>query len=133
VAGDDGTLLHTDDGWTWRRQGEGVPLERLGPDGVAVRTRDVVPELESPPEHLSLASVRFADRERGWAVGYYSDAAESIVLGTRDGGAHWLVEHRVAGTRLRTLFVLDARHAWAAGDRARTNPQVLLRFGRPAR
>jgi photosystem II stability/assembly factor-like uncharacterized protein len=72
--------------------------------------------------------VQFADAERGWAVGYYADVAESVVLGTRDGGLTWQVEHVQPGELLRSLFVLDADHAWAAGDRARTTPQVVLRL-----
>jgi hypothetical protein len=63
-------------------------------------------------------------------VGYYADVAESVVLGTSDGGATWRVEHTQAGERLRSLFVLDASHAWAAGDRARTKPQVVLSYSR---
>ena len=133
VVGEDGVILHTDDGVSWRRQSSGVPIERLGPDGKPAVMHDVVPELDTPAEHLTITGVRFADRQRGWVVGYYRDAAESLVLGTTDGGEHWQIEHRVQGEHLNTLFVLDARHAWAAGDRVRTDPQVIVRFGRPAR
>ena len=38
------------------------------------------------------------------------------------------VEHVQPGELLRSLFVLDARHVWAVGDRARTRPQVILRY-----
>jgi photosystem II stability/assembly factor-like uncharacterized protein len=92
------------------------------------RRHEIVPELEVEPERLALFRVCFADAKRGWAVGYYSDVAESVVLGTHDGGATWGVEHVQRGELLRALFVLDANHAWAAGDRARTAPQVVLRF-----
>jgi photosystem II stability/assembly factor-like uncharacterized protein len=77
---------------------------------------------------LTLSAVRFADSQRGQAVGYYSDVAESVVLGTRDGGASWHVERVQPGERLRSLAVVDSSHAWAAGDRARTTPQVVLRY-----
>jgi hypothetical protein len=50
-----------------------------------------------------------------------------VVLATSDGGATWRVERVVPGEILRSLFLLDATHAWAAGDRARTTPQVVLR------
>ncbi|MEQ1832635.1 MAG: YCF48-related protein [Candidatus Eisenbacteria bacterium] len=133
AVGDNGVILHTDDGAGWRQQLDGVPVVRLGPDGKPAVVHDVVPELDTPAEPLTLTCVRFADRQRGWTVGYYRDAAESLVLGTIDGGEHWQVEYRVPGEHLSTLFVLDARHAWAAGDRVRTDPQVILRFGRPTR
>jgi len=64
---------------------------------------------------------------RGWAAGYYADVAESVILGTRDGGNTWEVERTQPGELLRSLYVLDSRHAWAAGDRARTAGQVILR------
>jgi len=35
------------------------------------------------------------------------------------------------GEELRCLFVLDRDHAWAAGDRARRLPQVVLRCAGP--
>jgi photosystem II stability/assembly factor-like uncharacterized protein len=88
----------------------------------------VLPELESPPEKLALFAVAFADAQRGWTVGAWSDAAQSVVLGTRDCGATWAVEHRQRGEMLRALCVLDSTHVWAVGDRARTAPQVVLRY-----
>jgi photosystem II stability/assembly factor-like uncharacterized protein len=87
-----------------------------------------LPELEVEPDRLALYAVQFADAERGWAVGYYADVAESVVLGTHDGGANWQIEHVQSGELLRALCVLDRDHAWAAGDRARTQAQVVLRL-----
>jgi len=92
-----------------------------------------VPELEVEPDRLTVSAIRFADARHGWAVGYYADVAESVVLRTDDGGDTWRVEHVQPGEELRTLFVLDAQHAWAAGDRARTRPQVVLRYVGAAR
>jgi photosystem II stability/assembly factor-like uncharacterized protein len=129
TVGDQGLVLHTSDGGaTWSRQVAGIPIVRVIPRGEPPRPREVLPELETPPDRLSLTAVAFADTARGWAVGYYSDVAESVVLRTDDGGASWRVERVVPGEELRTLFVLDANHAWAAGHRARTAPQVVLRF-----
>ena len=88
---------------------------------------------EPAPDEAILAVARYAAaldldlHASGFAVGYYSDVAESVVLATSDGGATWRVERVVPGELLRSLFLLDARHAWAAGDRARTTPQVVLR------
>ena len=128
VAGELGSIFNTEDGGQhWIRQENGVPAVRVLQKGER-RPRDVVPELETEPDRLAIMAIRFADEKRGWAVGYYSDVAESVVLGTRDGGATWSVEHVQRGELLRSLFVLDANHAWAAGDRARTLPQVVLRY-----
>ena len=128
VVGERGVIFHTEDhGVTWRRQENGVPIVRPLRKG-EIRRHDVLPELEVEPDRLTLSAVRFVDSQRGQAVGYYSDVAESVVLGTRDGGALWQVERVQPGELLRSLAVLDRSHAWAAGDRARTTPQVVLRY-----
>lgn len=128
IVGEEGVIFHTVDGGTsWIRQTNGVPIVRMLPKGERPR-RDVLPELEVPPDRLTLTSVRFLDRQRGYAVGYYNDVAESVVMATRDGGASWQVQRVQPGEYLRSLFVLDPAHAWAAGDRARTAPQVVLRY-----
>jgi photosystem II stability/assembly factor-like uncharacterized protein len=128
VVGELGSIFHTEDGGeTWMRQENGVPAVRVLPKGERPR-HDVRPELETEPDRLALYSVRFADERRGWAVGGYSDVAESVVLGTHDGGATWAVEHVQRGELLRALCVVDSTHAWVAGDRVRTAPQVVLRY-----
>ena len=129
IVGEQGVIFHTEDGGsTWTRQTHGVPIERVIPKGEPRRPREIVPELETPPDRLTLTSVRFLDRQRGYAVGYYNDVAESVVIGTRDGGATWQVQRVQPGEYLRSIFVLDPAHAWAAGDRARMAPQVVLRY-----
>jgi photosystem II stability/assembly factor-like uncharacterized protein len=128
VVGEHGSIFHTDDGGErWVRQDSGVPVVRVLARGERPK-RDVVPGIEGPPDRLALHAVAFADANRGWAVGYYADVAESVVLGTRDGGATWRVERTQGGELLNALFALDTLHAWAAGDRARTSPQVVLRY-----
>jgi photosystem II stability/assembly factor-like uncharacterized protein len=128
VVGELGSIFHTADGGErWVRQENGVPVVRVLPKGEKPKT-DILPELVVVPDRLALMNVRFADARRGWAVGYYNDVAESVVLGTHDAGATWVVEHVQPGELLRTLGVLDSSHAWAAGDRARTTPQVVLRY-----
>lgn len=134
VVGERGSIFHTEDGGvTWALQENGVPIVRVIPRGEPRRPREVVPELETEPDRLSLTAVQFADSSHGWAVGWYADVAESVVLHTGDGGASWEVECAQPGEMLRALFVLDAEHAWAAGDRARTRPQVILRYSRAVR
>lgn len=127
VVGERGSIFHTTDGGvTWSREETGVPVVRVLPPGESPR-HEVIPELETEPDRLSISAVQFADNDHGYAVGSYADVAESVVLATSDGGATWRVERVVPGEILRSLFLLDARHAWAAGDRARTTPQVVLR------
>jgi photosystem II stability/assembly factor-like uncharacterized protein len=129
VVGEQGCIFHTaDGGMTWTLQENGVPVVRTIPNGEPPRPREPLPELEVEPDRLALFAVQFADAQRGWTVGYYSDVAESVVLGTHDGGVSWQIEHVQSGELLRTLFVLDREHAWAAGDRARTQTQVVLRL-----
>lgn len=132
VAGEGGAIFHTKDGGaTWERQVNGVPIVRAIPANEPKRPREIVPELETEPDRLSVNAIRFADARFGWAVGSYADVAESVVLHTADGGTSWHIEHVQQGEMLRSLFVLDRQHAWAAGDRARTQAQVILRY-RPA-
>jgi photosystem II stability/assembly factor-like uncharacterized protein len=129
VVGEQGSIFHTQNGGvSWLLQETGVPVVRAIPKGEPPRPRDILPELEMEPSRLCLAAVHFVDQDRGCAVGYYADVAESIVLRTQDGGAQWDVEHVQPGEILRSVFVLDAEHAWAAGDRARTQSQVVLRY-----
>lgn len=128
IVGEQGSIFHTEDGGaTWALQDSGVPVVRVIPKGEPPRPREVLPELQTEPDRLALTAVRFADSTHGWAVGYYADVAESVILHTADGGTSWEVERVQPGEELRTLFVLDREHAWAAGDRARTRPQVILR------
>ena len=133
IAGERGSIFHTSDGGaTWERQERGVPVVRAIPRGEP-RRRDVRPDLEAEPDRLTVSAIRFADPLHGWAVGYYADVAESVVLRTDDGGTSWSTEHVQPGELLRSLFVLDRGQAWAAGDRARTRPQVVLLYPAPAR
>jgi photosystem II stability/assembly factor-like uncharacterized protein len=128
AAGEGGCIFHTSDrGTTWERQERGVPVVRTLPKGEP-RRREVLPELETEPDRLTVSAIRFADAQHGWATGYYADVAESVVLRTENGGATWSTDHVQPGELLRSLFVLDRGHAWAAGDRARTSPQVVLRL-----
>lgn len=129
VVGELGSIFHTaDGGTTWTRQEHGVPIVRTIPKGEPPRPREPIPDLQTEPDRLAFSAVAFADASRGWAVGYYSDVAESVVLGTEDGGATWRVERVQPGEVLRGIYALDRDHAWAAGDRARTAKQVILRY-----
>jgi len=127
LVGEFGVICRTGDGGlTWERQVNGVPVERERQRGEKPLPR-FGSEREEPYK-LELTSVRFADRQRGFALGHYGDVGESVILGTRDGGETWATEARAPGQFLQRLFVLDRRHAWAVGYRARQLGQALYRY-----
>ena len=95
-------MVHTSDGGqTWEKQMEGVPVR--------------------------LRAVRFADAQRGWAVGYDIHAGTSTVFATEDGGKNWIAQKTVFGEEFMAIFERNG-HVWIAGDRVRTEPQKLLRL-----
>lgn len=95
-------IIHTSDGGeTWSHQAEGV-------------------------ESL-LMDIRFADRLRGWAVGFNRNDGTSAVLNTVDGGLTWQVQTTIFGEELRAIAIRDD-WVWTVGDRSRMEPQRLLRL-----
>jgi len=131
AVGTEGTVLRTTDGGeSWRLLDTGVEGARSHPVKEMIqRRRGVVDTLDlgGRTPGLTLTAVRFVDERRGWITGHFGYEGRSIVLGTGDGGDTWQIECQVSGEELRALFVLDAEHAWAVGDRVRPGQQVLLR------
>jgi photosystem II stability/assembly factor-like uncharacterized protein len=69
AVGHDGVILHSADGGsTWTRQ----------------RVAPYSPELDDPHNGVPLLDVLFLDDQHGFVLGAYA-----LLLGTRDGGAHW--------------------------------------------
>jgi hypothetical protein len=136
VVGAEGLVLRTTDGGdSWQRLETGLEAARShAVKEIIRRNRSVVDtfDLGGRTPGLTLTAVRFLDAKRGWMTGHFGYEGRSIVLGTSDGGDTWRIEREVEGEELRTLFVLDADHVWAAGDRVRPGEQVLLRLA-PAR
>lgn len=129
IVGEKGTVFATSDGGeTWALRSNGIPVERVLPKGEKPRPPDILPGLDDGPSQLDLTAVQFADPQRGFALGWYSDVAESIILGTRDGGATWTTERVAPGQYLHSLHVQDRTHAWAVGDRERMRPQAVYRY-----
>jgi photosystem II stability/assembly factor-like uncharacterized protein len=129
LVGEQGTVFHTRDGGeTWVPQTNGIPVERVLAQGEKPRPTDIMPGLDDGPAKLDLYTVKFADAERGWAIGWYSDVAEGIILGTRDGGDTWFTERVAPGQYLHALDVVDRTHAWVVGDRERMQPQAIYRY-----
>lgn len=57
-----------------------------------------------------LTDVQFVDVDTGWAACY-----DGQVIKTTDGGTTW-VPHGTGGTRLTSLFFLDAYQGWVTGE-----------------
>ena len=132
VVGDEGTILHTGDGGTtWALQDSGVPDARSAARPEEFKRGNKVELIDTGDRTpgLSLRTVRFLDKDQGWAAGYYAGIARSLILRTQDGGATWTVDADIAGEELRALFVLDADHQWAIGHRVRDGAQSIYRRG----
>ena len=85
VAGDDGTILHTEDGGaTWLTQSSGT-TERLN-------------------------AVQFITKDKGWAVG-----RRGAILNTIDGGKTWQPQSSGTREDLRDISFVDADHGWISG------------------
>lgn len=61
------------------------------------------------PSSTTLTAVHFADRSTGWAIGH-----GGVVLATRDGGEHWVVQ--ADGRRLASLAQTAAQARRTAAD-----------------
>lgn len=128
VVGEDGTIVATRDGGaTWLLQHTGLAdahsapkLERIPRAGRI----DVIDAGDRTPG-LTLRSVRFVDRDRGWIVGYYAGLGRSLILRTEDGGGTWAVDADIAGEELHALFVQDGERLWTVGARVREGAQAI--------
>ena len=128
VVGEEGTMVATRDGGsTWILKNTGLAdahsapkLERIPRAGRI----DVIDAGDRTPG-LTLRSVRFVDRNRGWIVGYYAGLGRSLILRTEDGGGTWTVDADIAGEELHALFVQDGERLWTVGARVREGAQAI--------
>ena len=128
ICGDEGTLLQTTDGGrTWAVRDLGIPGVRSAPKLERIRRGNKVDVIDAGDRTpgLTLASIRFADAQNGWIVGFFANHGRSLILRTRDGGASWSIEADVEGEELRALHVVDGTHAWAVGARTRPGTQAI--------
>lgn len=94
VVGDDGVVLHTDDGGsTWQRQ--------------------------KAATGQSLRGIACSDALHAWIVGGRTSASgiggRGIILATTDGGKTWMQQRRLRGACLVAVACADATLAWAVG------------------
>lgn len=61
-----------------------------------------------------VAALGFADRQRGWATGTFTDVG--MIAGTTDGGLTWNVQYERPFVFLQCLAAADAQTAVAAGN-----------------
>ena len=106
VAGDRGTICHTNDGGRgWRLQSTGVDC----------------------PLH----SIYFLDRRNGWAVGGYAHpfthTGTGVVLITADGGQTWKSKQQSLLPILKKVRFFDPKHGWAVGCSSAASPTGLFR------
>lgn len=85
AVGDQGTILHTEDGGKhWKAQ--------------------------SAPTNQDLASVVFVNGQRGWVAG-----SEGTILHTKDGGRNWISQSARTRQSLTSIKFLDEQRGWAVG------------------
>lgn len=133
AAGDEGRVLHTDDGGKiWAAQSAGASdLQdtqfRSTTLGWAVGagawwTEDggATWHAAAVPDGVSLSSVWFVDSTHGWAVGAdEEECAGGVMLRTTDGGRTW-VRHTLSeewwlGGAMHDVTFVDQSHGWAVG------------------
>jgi len=130
VVGEEGTILATRDGGsTWTSQTTGLKdarsaakLERIPRAGGV----EVVDAGDRTPG-FTITAVRFVDRNHGWVAGFYAGLGRSLILGTRDAGATWVVDGDIPGEELYALFLQGRERLWAVGARVRPGPQSIYR------
>lgn len=132
LVGEDGIILHTEDGGaSWSRQESGTKATLLrvrsfgddgwavGLDGTLLRTRDGGAMWAQ--QRLDLTGALFdihMDGQQGWIIG-----AEGTILHSEDGGQTWQRYESPTNNDLVSLFFISPKQGWAGGDR-----RTLLRF-----
>ena len=76
---------------------------------------------------FTVTAVRFLDRNRGWATGFYSGLGKSLILHTADAGVTWQIDAEIAGEDLYALFIQGRQAIWAVGARVREGAQAIYR------
>jgi photosystem II stability/assembly factor-like uncharacterized protein len=89
AVGDNGLVIHTNDGQNWSRQ-----------------TNPAIGQ-------KSLYDVHFLNQNEGWAVG-----VSGTIIHTQNGGNNWVQEARLLTSEwLWTVFAVDPQNVYAGGDR----------------
>jgi len=133
TAGDDGTILYTENGGaTWVEQQSNTDQRLLdiavadaghvwivGRNGTMLRTvnggADWVVQHTGTGKHIH--AVHFVNTTQGWAVG---DTLDHI-LHTTDGGATWVYQYTGIAEALKGLYFVSSVQGWASG----TNGVIL--------
>jgi photosystem II stability/assembly factor-like uncharacterized protein len=126
AVGDDGAILHTEDGGgSWKTQTSGTNARLLsvafatpqsgwavGSDGIIVHTQDGGDSWEAQfsGTRLWLLSVTFASPRSGWVVG-----DQGTILHTADGGNTWQEQNSGSNAQLRSVAFATPQSGWAVG------------------
>lgn len=103
AVGHGGVILHSQDGGeTWTRQADGRSLAKASvADGASQAAHGIQPMVPDEP----LFDVRFADAKRGYVVGAYNLAFETL-----DGGSTWTnIRHRIDNPKGSHLYSVAIR------------------------
>jgi photosystem II stability/assembly factor-like uncharacterized protein len=130
VAGDDGSLMATDDGGSnWRKVESSTDQNLLtihfvgdkgwiaGYDGVILHSEDggKTWAKQKSDTTQALESIYFADAEHGWAVGW-----TGTLVRTTDGGQNWkLVDLPEDFWTLSSVYFRDKDNGWIVGFQGR--------------
>jgi photosystem II stability/assembly factor-like uncharacterized protein/uncharacterized caspase-like protein len=126
AVGDEGTILHTDDGGSsWKPQISGTSEKlnsvtfvtsrsgwAVGGGGVILHTQDGGGTWKSQFSGTSkfLLSVAFATTQSGWAGGI-----DGLILHTQDGGLTWRQQSSGIDENINSLAFATPQSGWAAG------------------
>ncbi|MEZ4689251.1 MAG: YCF48-related protein [Ignavibacteria bacterium] len=97
---------------------DGINGFAAGNFGTFVRTSDGGTSWTEPNESFAdyyLYSVKFADQNTGWAVGYDDNISTSYILKTTNGGTNWNRQYSNSNKPLHSVFFTDQNSGWAVG------------------
>ncbi len=118
------TFTSATNGFAWFASTSAGTYLKRSTDGGSTWT-DVALPAELASHGLELPAAFFAsDGQHGWLAGYDATDGGALLIATTDGGASWTkvggVKEAVeaaGGTKLYTVFALDADHVWLGGER----------------
>ena len=127
AAGDNGTILHTEDGGTWQKQASGTNARlnslafvtpqsgwAVGDKGTILRTEDGGDTWKSQASGTAetLEFVSFVTSQSGWVVGF-----NGTILHTEDGGGTWRRQDSGTDADLLSVAFVTPQSGWTAGDK----------------
>ncbi len=138
VAGEQGTILHTEDGGeTWEIQESGteqsitsiafvnekVGWAVIGREGTIIHTEDGgMTWTKQTQINAVIKSINIINEKEGWAVGGLSERTEKdtivkgVVLHTTDGGRTWKTENTGINHAMVSVHFINSQTGWILGE-----------------